>query len=280
MPFSLMNVIDIALMLYLVVWLFAARTRNGAPWRWRAYRCLRWIPTWLCLLSMSVATLICMATLIGSKHWKYPGTPAYFLLEIALQVLLVAPVVPTSRWIVVPGQIPARQRRDRMTATYAVTFERESSSELGLHIRRTDGCLTVFRQHLPDRVSNVGIALSAIATYRDQLRSAGVRTVRVASPDVTPKVMEHMARHAQKYLLGIRWEPLEPRRLRRTKRAMLLWVREREPLPTSDGCWKHVLRTLATVATMDAWRRTGRRIRRAWAASSEPMFERGIRIDL
>ncbi|MEW9572890.1 hypothetical protein ABQJ54_14120 [Rhodanobacter sp. Si-c] len=45
MPFSLVNGVDIALMLYLVIWLLAARKRNGAPWRWCAYRRLRWIPS-------------------------------------------------------------------------------------------------------------------------------------------------------------------------------------------------------------------------------------------
>ncbi|UJJ60615.1 hypothetical protein [Rhodanobacter denitrificans] len=276
----LMLGVDAALMLYLARWVFVTRTRHSAPSRWRAYGWLRWIPTRLCLLAIATGALTCVAILVRGTGGNVPGSAERLTLDIVMQVMFVAMVVPLFHWLVVPVESPAGHHRARINATYAVTFLRESATEISLHVRRTDGCLTLFRQRLPERVSNVALAFNAIAGHRDRLQACGVRTIRVASPDVTPAVMEHLVRHATRHLQGVRWHPLTPREIDRATRVLLLWLRELEPLPVSHCSWRHALRALAAVASPAAWGRTRQRMRRTWVASSAPMVERGIRVIL
>lgn len=251
------------------------RGERTLPLRLAAYRWLRFIPTPVCLWLAVVGFVIAAIIMTSTRKWGIQGTWQQWVLDASLIAWLVAVNVPACRWLAVPGQPGGAGQLKSTQATYQVSFEWVSATEVGLHIRRTDGRCAIVRQKLPKRVSNVHLALNAVADYREQLLKCGVRTVRVASPDVGPKVIENMDRHLQR--LGVvDWQPLPPNPLARTKRAILGWLRAREPGDASVPWWRYARTSLAAALKPSTWQW----LAGIWEASASEMVERGVRIQL
>lgn len=259
----------------LLVAAVSLRGERTLPLRWVAYRWLRFIPTPVCLWLSLVSLVTAITVMRCTRMWLVDGTVQQWTVNASLLLWLTVLNVPACRWLAVPGRPREAGQRNSTQATYQVTFERVSETEVGLHIRRTDGRCAIVRQKLPKRVSNVHLALNAVADYREQLLKCGVRTVRVASPDVSPAVIENMDRHLQR--LGVvDWQPLPPKPLARTKRAIIGWLRAREPGDASEPWWRFARTSLVAALTPSAWRW----LARIWAASAGPMVERGVRLQL
>ncbi|KZC41078.1 hypothetical protein RHOFW510R12_00430 [Rhodanobacter sp. FW510-R12] len=283
MALSVADGVDFGL---LVVLGYLAWKRKGpfVPPRWRAYRWLRRIPTRACLVAAALGALSIAVIILVTPRWQYAGTSARLLFDIALKLALIPPMVPAARLLIVPGR-PAEKRKG-FPAEYQVTFERNSATEVGLHVRRTDGYLSVLRQRLPSRVANLSLAVNAVLDHRASLLACGVRYVRVTSPDLSAKAMAHLARHMGAVLGSssgegaLSWEPVPPRPLSRWKRVVVRALRAREPLRSLVGAWTFVLFSVAGVVWPPAWVRAVRGMRRIWVASAEPLVERGVRITL